>query len=153
MSLVRANCLIMLSVHLCWMSHLYLCKSASLLITSFQFHGKCFWLIYRFKTILLALCWNPWIWIACPPSEYIGRRFFFLFSFGNQQLKVSRSLNAFFFSQAHEEAEDFFFTHHPTFIPFFPHQFKHFWIYFFVSGCLYPHISFFSLVTPINKKW
>lgn len=146
------------------MSHLYLCKSASLLITSFQFYGKCFWLIYRFKTILLAHCGNPWIWIACPPFRILWQKIFFFSS--ALVINSWKSLEVWMpFFQLHQMSPGvqnpskpmkklkIFFS--PTIQPltlFFPPQFKHFWIYFFLfAGCLCPHISFFTLVTPIKK--
>lgn len=124
-------CLMILCVKL---SPLYLCTTVCLLITLFQFPGECFfWLICRCITILLALCGNPWIWIACPLENTFPEDIFFLFSIGNERLKISRSLKARIFCpfspycltqlspsakcvQAWEEAEDFF----PPTIPHLP---------------------------------
>lgn len=143
------------------LSSLYLCTTVCLLITPFQSPGECF---CRFKTILLALCGNPWIWIACPPTRIHWRKIFF---FPLQHwLKISRGLNILpiFFYCHHQNvtkcANCFpstrrsrgVFFHLPS-IPFLPHQFKHFWIIFFLFWQLMPPYFFLSLITPINKKW
>lgn len=120
--------------------------------TFFSSPGSVFDWFCRFKTILLALCGNPWIWIACPPWEYIGRRFFFLFSIGWKYLQAwisclfflllsSKSHQVCIISPSPRRSWGFFF-HLPS-VPFLPPQFKHFWIRFFLfSGSLCTPISF-----------
>lgn len=71
------------------LSPLYLCTTVCLLITLFQFPGECFWLICRFKTILLALCGTPWIWIASPHENTLAEDFFS----PQHWLTIHRSLN------------------------------------------------------------
>lgn len=61
--------------------------------TVFSSLGSVFDWFCRFKTVLLALCGNPWIWIACPPMRIQWQKiFFFYFSIGWKSLHPAITL-------------------------------------------------------------
>lgn len=130
-------------------------------INPFQLSGECFWLICRFKTILLGLLGNPWIWIAFPLENTLAEDFF-LFSIGNQQLKTPRSLSTL---------PSFFYCHKVCTVPanprrswgffqliipllhfFLPHQSKDFWNRFFFSLAAYIPLFFLLWLNQIFKR-
>lgn len=61
------------------LSPLYLCTFVCLLITPFQFFWECFYYWFcRLKSIFLALCRDPWIWIGCPLKIHWQKIFFLI---------------------------------------------------------------------------
>lgn len=130
----------------------------------FQFPGECFSLICRFKTILLALCGERWIWIACPPHpmRIHWQKIFFFFSFGNQQLNI---LPIFFYllpsTKCHQmckmpprqgRSRGFFPPTTPRLFPFCYNNLNIFGFFFPFSGYSYPPISFFRWLHRLIKN-
>lgn len=157
---------------MCWdntsvwkMYFLCLCASVCLLLTLFSSLGSVFWLICRFKTILLGLWGNPWKWIAFPLLRIHWQKIFFSSALVTNSWKPLEAWVPcpFFFSsatkcaqclQTQEEAEDFFFNSSSLCCTSFCHTSLGIFeivFFFFLSGCLYPLI-FPSLVKPYIKK-